>query len=805
MLLLVMVLVGTSTTWAAEADVTYDFTGSDWTVSDGTLSNGTVSFSGQGGASFKMNTGYFILGKSGAYINFPTYSSAVEKIVVTGRSGASGSVKQNIYVGDNAVSTETTGATGTNTYTIASGYQTAGTQYTLKVTSNHNTQITKIEVYFASASSLTPIATIGDLATTKLNFKAEGKFSVDVTPASLDLVDGEDYELTWSSSDEDVLYVESDGTYLAGETKGKVDVTATVTALDGDTYSDVSKTFSIKIVDPNANDGSEAKPFTVAEAINETPSNGTSENVYIKGVVSDFYAADIVSDGTNYRYYISDDGTTTNQLLVYKGTLNGSAFSTAEDLLIGDEVIVYGGLTMYNQAPEIASGNNIVDLKRVVKADPELSFGTVTEFTNDLLLAFTAPTLTYAEGFDGTVTYSSSNEDVATVNAETGVVTLQAVGTTIITAASAATENFNPGSASYTLNVTVNPGVDPVGPAGSGDKYVKVTSADDITDGQYLIVYETDEVAFNGGLETLDAASNTVSVEIDNSEIAATTNTQAAEFTINATTGTIKSKSGYYIGVTSYGNALKQTDVDNDAYENTIEIDENENAVISIYIEGKTANTTGTMILNYNSDSNQKRFRYYKGGSQKAVQLYKYVPGEPAESFDVAIGTAGWRTLVTSVDATLPEDLTAYVVTEYTDEKATLTEVASVKANNAYLLKGAKNNYTLTVTESVSEPAVNLLKISDATTGNGVYVLANKSNGVGFYRWAGGSLGAGRVYLDAPNAAREFIGFGIDETTAIEGVAANVLDGQFFDLQGRRVAQPQKGLYIVNGKKVVIK
>lgn len=135
----------------APTSVSYDFTESDWTVSNGTLSNGTVSFTGEGAgtkANFRMSSGYFILGQSGAYITFPTYSYPVTKIEVTGRTGASGSVKQNIYVGTTAVSTETTGATGTNTYNIDSNYQSVGTTYILKVTSSHNTQITKIEVFF---------------------------------------------------------------------------------------------------------------------------------------------------------------------------------------------------------------------------------------------------------------------------------------------------------------------------------------------------------------------------------------------------------------------------------------------------------------------------------------------------------------------------------------------------------------------------------------------------------------------------------------------------------------------------------
>ena len=90
---------------------------------------------------------YLIMGKSGATMTFPSFDKAVTQIDVVGRNGASTSVKQNIYVGDVAVSTETTGASGTNEYIIAEDYQDAGTIYTLKVTSSHNTQITAIKVY----------------------------------------------------------------------------------------------------------------------------------------------------------------------------------------------------------------------------------------------------------------------------------------------------------------------------------------------------------------------------------------------------------------------------------------------------------------------------------------------------------------------------------------------------------------------------------------------------------------------------------------------------------------------------------
>ena len=94
------------------------------------------------------------MGKSGAYLTFPVYPKAVERIVVTGNSGGSASAKMNIFVGGTAVSTETTGSTGTNTYIIASANQAAGNVYTLKVTSDHNAQITKIEVYYAAGDDV---------------------------------------------------------------------------------------------------------------------------------------------------------------------------------------------------------------------------------------------------------------------------------------------------------------------------------------------------------------------------------------------------------------------------------------------------------------------------------------------------------------------------------------------------------------------------------------------------------------------------------------------------------------------------
>lgn len=164
----------------------------------------------------------------------------------------------------------------------------------------------------------------------------------------------------------------------------------------------------------------------------------------------------------------------------------------------------------------------------------------------------------------------------------------------------------------YSNLVTVNQAA-PAVPV-TGD-YVKVTSTNDLTDGEYLIVYEDGNLAFDGNLTTLDASSNTVAVTIDNNTIASTTAVDAATFTIDVTARTIQSASGYYIGQTSDANGLKASNTE--AYTNTISIDADGNAVIL---------ASGGAYLRYNATSGQERFRYFKSStysSQKAIALYK--------------------------------------------------------------------------------------------------------------------------------------------------------------------------------------
>ncbi|MBO7192723.1 MAG: chitobiase/beta-hexosaminidase C-terminal domain-containing protein [Bacteroidaceae bacterium] len=146
--------------------------------------------------------------------------------------------------------------------------------------------------------------------------------------------------------------------------------------------------------------------------------------------------------------------------------------------------------------------------------------------------------------------------------------------------------------------------------------YQKVTSAPSDWSGDYLIVYEDGNVAFNGGLSKLDATSNTITVAISNNKIAADATTNAAKFTIakSGDSYTIKNVGGYYIGATSNANTLSASFSE---MTNTISWEDGSPKIVA----QKGA------VLRYNATSGQTRFRYFKSGTyknQKAIALYKY-------------------------------------------------------------------------------------------------------------------------------------------------------------------------------------
>ncbi len=105
---------------------------------------------------------------------------------------------------------------------------------------------------------------------------------------------------------------------------------------------------------PSGDAGTIDNPYTVAQALKIINAGTyTKDKVYVSGIVSKI--DEISTQYGNATYYISDDGKTDKQLQVFRGyTLGGEKFQSEDDLMVGDKVIVWGVLTLYNsKTPEI--------------------------------------------------------------------------------------------------------------------------------------------------------------------------------------------------------------------------------------------------------------------------------------------------------------------------------------------------------------------------------------------------------------------------------------------------------------------
>ena len=164
-----------------------------------------------------------------------------------------------------------------------------------------------------------------------------------------------------------------------------------------------------------------------------------------------------------------------------------------------------------------------------------------------------------------------------------------------------------------------------------------------------------------------------------------------------------------------------------------------------------------------------------------------------------------------------PEGTQVFAVNLNTSKaEITMTEIpnrVALSGKGVVLKNTTTGSITMTKTETapdVDYSGSSLTGTTAAMTGaaGNIYVLNNGTQGVGFYKLKStGTIGANKAYLTySGSLAPEFFGFD-GNTTGIDATLVNSekVNSVVYDLQGRRVAQPTKGLYIVNGKKVVIK
>lgn len=181
-------------------------------------------------------------------------------------------------------------------------------------------------------------------------------------------------------------------------------------------------------------------------------------------------------------------------------------------------------------------------------------------------------------------------------------------------------------------------------------------------------------------------------------------------------------------------------------------------------------------------------------------------------SVPFTVGEAGYTTFSYGGPVVFSSGVEAYAAAYKAGGYIELTKLDGAAANTAVILKATPGDYTAEVKAGVVAPAANDLQISDGTvTGDGstIFALGKKNGVVGFAKVKSGVVvPPGKAYIViSGSGAHDFIGFTDDETTGIDATLndkGQMTNDGYFNLAGQRVAQPSKGLYIVNGKKVVL-
>ena len=766
MLLLVALLVGSVSAWGAE--VTYTFNTKSWGATSGGSSadwtNGKAGNQFTSGRGVQVTTGF-----TGANATSPTSLENISQVVVkysTNASSGAGSIS--IQVGSNEAQSKTITKTGgTTDRTLTYNYTTLQSGK-IKITVN----CTDNSIYVKSvAVTYTPVQDV------TLSF-------AESTP-----------EVTLSASTGDVLYTQTvtkspvayNGTisysYKGGTLTNEDNVT--IDAETGEVYATAAGTVIVA-----ANGTSNAlynKPDEVTYTLTVNPAPTELGEVQISPASGSYYYGETITlsaELAEHIYYTTNGDEPTTLSSEYTEPLSLTSSMTLKVLAVKGNDKETGNATYTLLAPEAPTF--------------DVAAGAVAENT--------PLTITAGEG-GSTIKYTIDGTD-PTVSSETYSAPIIIDNTLTIKAVTMdAGDNLSEiTSATYTLTL----------PEGT-KKYVLATNSTTFEEGDKLLIVNADE---NKVLSTTQNTNNRAAINFShtNHEItSAPADAQVIELegsNDNDAPWYFKVGDNQYLYAASSSNNHLKTN-------NKTTVTTNGKANITIAANGATsvkfAKSSNNNVLQYNSGNTI--FSCYSSASQTAVKVYVQ-ESEPA-TINANVTAAGWATYATKYPMTF-EDGDAYVIVSADDKNNTTTmqKVTSVPANTAVLLKGTAGEATVkTATiisgDAPSAPATNYLHIVAAgetiNAGSNVYVLAKKLEGIGFYPWTGTALARGKVYMQLPGGAKmgEFYGFGEEESNETDGIS-NVStrsnkQGEFYNLAGQRVSNPTKGLYIVNGKKVIIK
>lgn len=421
----------------------------------------------------------------------------------------------------------------------------------------------------------------------------------------------------------------------------------------------------------------------------------------------------------------------------------------------------------------------------IVKGAPALSFPE-TSYTIEMGDAFTAPKL---EGLpkDVTPAYTSSNEEVATVNTATGEVKIVGVGTTTITVTSPNTDIYKEATASYELTVKL------------------ATSK---------------EVTFDYSLADCDDTNGTVTLTYDNGG-----STNPPKWYSDKSKGNGKRFYAKNKLTITAKNRIRNIQfvcvpADNDKiYDITTK-----NTKLSAGVYNDENNTWDL------SGANEKVVTFESNLSSGHFRIQKIIVTTDVSVGTISIATPeGFGTYYNSNSYILPEGLTAFGYKEAnTDGTLVKTEEFTggdvVPANAALVVKGNTGNYECYATDQVATKTLegNLLKgVAAETTitkteGFKRYVLTTVNGVLGFYQTKSGNIKvpANRAYLELTEAQAQAVSFfQLDgETTGIATATTTTKEAPkaIYTLSGVRLkATTTQGLpagaYVVNGKVVIVK
>lgn len=192
------------------------------------------------------------------------------------------------------------------------------------------------------------------------------------------------------------------------------------------------------------------------------------------------------------------------------------------------------------------------------------------------------------------------------------------------------------------------------------------------------------------------------------------------------------------------------------------------------------------------------------------VTLYR--TGDATET--VSVSAAGYATYATTNNVIVPSDVEVMTVKVNADNTSiSLNKVEAgtfIPANTGILVKADQGKHDFVITSKEGTPLENNNLVAATTDvpsdGAKYFALTQLSEGkVGFALVANGVvIPASKAYLEVPAGKAKF--FGLDsEATGINSVKTAKADGAYYTLEGVKTTKPVKGLYIHNGKKIVVK